>query len=117
MLYELLAGERPFEARSMGDLLARIAHETPRPLREIRPELPPLLEDIVARLHATYPADRQAGARLGAADLRLARALCRRAAPGSATGEWADTLPGEDPGDEAAGSGPAVVTIQGTMDH
>jgi len=117
LLYELLAGVRPFEARSMGDLLARIAHETPRPLRALRPELPPLLEDIVARLLSKDPADRQASARQVAVDLRLARALCRRAAPGSATGEWADTLPGEDPGADPPSTGPAIVAIQGTMDH
>ena len=97
LLFELLIGRRPFEADSMGDLLARIAHQTPPRVRMLRPELPPLLDDIVARLLAKSPGLRQESAHQVALELRLARQQCAAAEPGSAAAEWPDTSPGYDP--------------------
>ena len=91
LLFELLIGRRPFEADSMGDLLARIAHQTPPRVRMLRPELPPLLDDIVARLLAKTPGLRQESAHQVALELRLARQQCAAAEPGSAAAEWPDT--------------------------
>jgi serine/threonine protein kinase len=96
LLFELLIGRRPFEADSMGDLLARIAHQTPPRVRTLRPELPPLLDDIVARLLAKSPGLRQANAHQVALELRLARQQCAAAEPGSAAADWPDTSPGVD---------------------
>ena len=94
LLFELLIGRRPFEADSMGDLLARIAHQTPPRVRMLRPELPPLLDDIVARLLAKTPGMRQENAHQVALELRLARQQCAAAEPGSSAAEWPDTAPG-----------------------
>src|SRR5205823_6548371 len=73
VLYAMCTGRPPFRAPSARAVLKRVCEETPRPIREINPELPPWLEESVARLHAKAPADRFASAR-EVADL-LARRL------------------------------------------
>jgi serine/threonine-protein kinase len=111
LLFELLIGRRPFESDSMGDLLARIAHQVPPRVRTLRPELPPLLDDIVARLLSKSPGLRQDSAHQVALELRLARQQCAAAEPGSAAADWPDTAPGHDPLDEATASAPFQGTI------
>ena len=115
LLFELLIGRRPFEADSMGDLLARIAHQTPPRVRMLRPELPPLLDDIVARLLAKSPGLRQDNAHQVALELRLARQQCAAAEPGSAAAEWPDTAPGADPGNDPLHDMTASPPFQGTI--
>jgi len=110
-LFELLVGHRPFEADSMGDLLARIAHQDAPRLRSLRPELPVLLDEIVARLLAKAPGLRQDSARQVALELRLARAQCAPASLGSLAAEWPDTCPGSDSRDSLTASS----SIQGTI--
>ena len=39
-------------------VLRRVCDETPRPIREVNPEVPDWLAAIIARLHAKDPADR-----------------------------------------------------------
>jgi hypothetical protein len=73
VLYAMCTGRPPFRAPSAMAVLKRVCEETPRPIREINPELPPWLEELVARLQAKAPADRFASAR-EVADL-LARHL------------------------------------------
>jgi hypothetical protein len=73
VLYAMCTGRPPFRAPTSMAVLKRVCEETPRPIREINPELPPWLGDLVARLHAKAPADRFASAR-EVADL-LARHL------------------------------------------
>ena len=115
MLFELLAGRRPFQSDSMGDLLARIAHEAPPRLRSLRPELPALLEEVVARLLAKDPGARQADAAQVALELRLAAAQCQSGSGGRLEELWADTTPGEDteplPSNGRAGNPPFQGTI------
>ncbi len=48
VLFELLAGEAPFVGETPGAILAAIVADEPKDLREIRPELPQKLLDIVA---------------------------------------------------------------------
>ncbi len=48
VLFELLAGEAPFQGETPGAILAAIVADEPKDLREIRPELPQKLLDIVA---------------------------------------------------------------------
>jgi serine/threonine-protein kinase len=48
-LHELLAGEPPFKGESLSGVLASIVADPPAVLRRVRPEVPPLLEAIVAR--------------------------------------------------------------------
>jgi eukaryotic-like serine/threonine-protein kinase len=75
-LYHLLAGQLPFRAGSMTQLMHKIASEPHVPLRSIRPELPECVENIVARALEKNPEDRyQTGAELAAAVRSCAKAL------------------------------------------
>jgi len=103
LLFELLTGRRPFDADSMGELLGRIARETPPRLRALRPELPPLLDDIVARLLSKEPGQRQEGAGQVALELRVAYLQCN--GTGGSVGAAKDPL--LDP--------PAASPFQGTI--
>ncbi len=49
VLYELLAGRPPFSGSNMPDLVAAVLSDTPRPLREMRPELTAEVEQVVMR--------------------------------------------------------------------
>src|SRR6516164_3660160 len=82
VLYETCTGQPPFLAPNVMAVLKRVCEETPRPTREINPELPPWLEELVVRLHAKAPADRFASAR-EVADL-LARHLAELQRGGTA---------------------------------
>ncbi len=58
LAYELLTGQRPFEGTSIQQLLIAHAVKTPVPLRERRPETPPLLATMVMRCLEKRPEDR-----------------------------------------------------------
>ncbi len=58
VLYEMLAGEAPFAGPTAQVILARVLTEAPRPLRSVRPGVPPVIEKIVAGAIARSPADR-----------------------------------------------------------
>ena len=69
MAFELLSGRLPHEAATMGDLLRRVAQETPPDLRSLRPAMPAALAELVARLLARPRAARPADAGAVAAEL------------------------------------------------
>jgi WD40 repeat protein/tRNA A-37 threonylcarbamoyl transferase component Bud32 len=58
VLYALCTGRLPFRASSTMAVLKRVCEQTPRPIREINPEIPGWLVEIISRLHAKDPADR-----------------------------------------------------------
>ncbi len=58
VLYELLAGQRPFEGDSTYGVLDKQLHFAPQPPIELNPSLPPQLNAIVLRTLAKDPADR-----------------------------------------------------------
>ncbi len=58
ILYELLAGQRPFDAPSVAGLIYQIVHAEPRPLEPGLTGLPARLGPIVARALAKNPAER-----------------------------------------------------------
>lgn len=58
VLYELLAGRRPFEGESIPAISAAIMADTPAPLSSHRRDLPPELDAVVARCLAKDPAAR-----------------------------------------------------------
>jgi serine/threonine protein kinase len=62
VLYAMCTGRAPFRARSTLAVLKRVAEDTPRPIREIIPEVPAFLCDLISRLHAKKPEDRFASA-------------------------------------------------------
>jgi serine/threonine-protein kinase len=58
VLYALCTGRPPFRAETTLGVLRRISDTKARPIREIQPELPQWLEELVARLHDKLPAER-----------------------------------------------------------
>jgi len=73
VLYEMLAGEKPFRGGHEQAVLYAILSDEPAPLAARRPEVPPALAALVARLLAKAPDDRYASADELAADLRVLR--------------------------------------------
>ncbi len=69
ILYELLAGRLPFDGKSMVSVLAAIARGTPTGLREVAPDVPPAVSDLVMRLLAHDKANRPADAHAVAEEL------------------------------------------------
>jgi serine/threonine-protein kinase len=49
ILYEILTGHVPFEAETMPQLCGMILQDPPRPLRDLRPDLPDVLQAVIFR--------------------------------------------------------------------
>jgi len=62
VVYEMLAGEPPFHGGTQRSIMSRHVMETPRPLRVLRPDAPPGVEQAVARALAKRPVERFPGA-------------------------------------------------------
>jgi|GEM_PF-6216398 len=58
VLYALCTGHPPFRAETPLAVLRRVADDTPRPVREVNPDIPDWLDAIVRKLLAKSPADR-----------------------------------------------------------
>ncbi len=76
VLYVMCTGSPPFQAASAVAVLESVVQDTPRPVREIAPEIPEWLCDLIAQLHAKNPGDRPASVQ-EVVDL-LARHLAER---------------------------------------
>ncbi|MGH9499517.1 MAG: protein kinase domain-containing protein [Terriglobales bacterium] len=75
VLYEVLTGKRAFEGQSGAALLSAVIRDDPKPLSEIRRDIPPEVRRIVARCLKKEPAARYpSGAEL-AQDLKNCRDL------------------------------------------
>ena len=61
--YELVTGTRPFKGTSLSNVLYKIAHDAPPPLRRLNPRCPQGLEAAVLTALAKEPADRFASVR------------------------------------------------------
>jgi serine/threonine-protein kinase len=57
-LYESLAGINPFRAPTPAETIERLLRENPAPLREVRPDCPPALSDLLARALSRSANDR-----------------------------------------------------------
>jgi len=72
VLYQMLAGERPFRGDSLVAVATKIATEDPPPLTTKRPDIPASLRRIVDRCLAKQPAQRyQSGKELADALIKL----------------------------------------------
>jgi serine/threonine-protein kinase len=69
MLFEMLAGTRPFSAKSPLEMLQKHIRETPPQLRAIASATPPAVEAVVLKMMAKQPADRFADVAAAAAAL------------------------------------------------
>jgi serine/threonine-protein kinase len=78
VLYEMLTGAPPFTGDSPRQVLARRFRESPRRVRELRPEISSRLEAVVETALATAPADRFATATEFLAALRSPAGALRR---------------------------------------
>jgi serine/threonine protein kinase len=58
MLYEVLTGQRPFDGDHDLETIRRIAVGNRPPLRALRPDVPPTLEQVIERLLALDPNER-----------------------------------------------------------
>jgi uncharacterized protein (TIGR03067 family) len=58
VLYAMCTGRPPFRASGTMAVLKRVCEETPRPIREINPDIPDWLCAIVEKLHAKKPEER-----------------------------------------------------------
>ncbi len=63
VLYVMSTGRPPFRAATTYAVLKRVIEDVPRPVRDVIPELPLWLSDIIARLQAKKPGDRFQSAR------------------------------------------------------
>jgi len=73
VLYEMLAGRRPFRGDHEQAVIHSLLNDRPQPLREVRSGVAPRLERIVDGLLAKDPAGRYASAEEAFADLRAFR--------------------------------------------
>ena len=72
VLYQMLAGDRPFRGESMVAVVTKIATEDPVPLNQKRPDVPATLRRVVDRCLAKQPAQRyQTGKELADALLKV----------------------------------------------
>jgi eukaryotic-like serine/threonine-protein kinase len=58
ILYELLAGRRAFDGRTIDETLDQVISATPKPVEKIRPDTPPALAEIVRKAMARDPSAR-----------------------------------------------------------
>lgn len=83
ILYEALTGHRPFHGTSLDELLLAIAEASPAPMRELRPEIPVDLDNLVLRTLSASPRTRPASARELQDELREIFDGARRGRSGS----------------------------------
>ena len=73
MLYEMAAGQRPFQGNSAAELASAILRDTPRPLGELRAGVPDGLCGVIQRCLEKNAADRFQSARDLLGGLQVAR--------------------------------------------
>ncbi|MSU59149.1 MAG: tetratricopeptide repeat protein [Pedosphaera sp.] len=74
VLYELVAGQRPFLGKTVGETINKIINEEPRPLGLDNPRYSPALDEIIFKCLAKKPEDRYASAKALAEDLARLKA-------------------------------------------
>ena len=58
IIYEMLTGNPPYDGDNVMEVLHKKANESPKPIREIRPEVPVAVQILVERAMARQPTDR-----------------------------------------------------------
>jgi serine/threonine protein kinase/Tfp pilus assembly protein PilF len=75
VLYEMLTGKKPFDSDYEQALVYSILNEHPKPLRESRPEVPEVLDQIIGKAMAKGKEERYQSAQQLLADFRVARGV------------------------------------------
>jgi serine/threonine protein kinase len=73
VFYEALTGGKPFDAESTPGVLFQVVHKQPRPVREVMPEIPPILAEVVEKALIKDKTKRFQSARQMRAALSVAR--------------------------------------------
>lgn len=71
MLYEMLAGRTPFDARNLAELEQQVLHRDPKPISQRSPHVPPELDEIFRHCCAKKVEDRYANANALVDDLQV----------------------------------------------
>jgi serine/threonine-protein kinase len=111
ILFELLAGSRPFEGEEVTTVLYKIVHEEPRSLTEVKKDLPAGFEFIIKRALAKDPGQRYQSCQDLLRDLTNVvrpggETIAFRSAAGAAPGA-AETTPGPAPAVKPVPAAPA----------
>ena len=114
LLYEMLTGQPAFTGENLGVLLNAILRGTPTPVSELRTEVPPAVDAVIARAMQKNPQARYQDAAEMARDLAQCRALLGRrpgAPAGAPSDPYATTMVGDatqfmDRGPEGLGLSP-----------
>jgi serine/threonine protein kinase/Tol biopolymer transport system component len=88
ILYEMIAGKRPFDGATQASLIAAILKDSPRPLADFQPVTPPLLDSVVQIGLAKDPDKRWQSARELKHALEWIRLESRSAPPAPARVSW-----------------------------
>ena len=88
VLYEMATGRRPFLGETSMELGSSILRDAPKPMTELRPEVPPGLQRIVDRCLSKQPTERYASAQ----ELRDAVELLRRQMSSGSAGARHDVI-------------------------
>ena len=100
VLYKMLTGRVAFRAKTVAELVRRVAEDEPQPLRQIVPDVPPEVERVCARAMAKRMQDRFTTASDFAASLRSAM---NPSSPFDETVDfWQASPPGSGPADRNA---------------
>ena len=81
VLYEMLAGHRPFRGQEPSEIIVAILERQPEPLGNIRPELPTALQEVASKALLKSPEDRYQSAQIMAAEVRRVRRLIDQSEP------------------------------------
>jgi eukaryotic-like serine/threonine-protein kinase len=77
ILYQMLVGQVPFTATTASTILMKHVETPPKPLREIRSDIPPELEAVVLRTLAKHPNNRPQTTALFAEEIERALIIAR----------------------------------------
>ena len=113
VLYEILAGRRPFRGEHQAATLYSIANEDPPSLKEVKPDIPQKLSDIVEKLLQKEPVRRYKSTDQVSEDLKA----CLNELPGTVESVSIPNNRSEEPSQtaddrkESTDSGPTSITI------
>ncbi len=93
VLYEMLTGVKPFQGEDIPELMFKVANLSATPPSHLAPDLPPVIDFILARAMKKKAEERYASAADMAKDLRDAMGEVATAESGRAERAEADTLP------------------------
>ncbi|WP_433802897.1 serine/threonine-protein kinase [Actinomycetospora sp. CA-084318] len=106
VLYEVLAGDKPFPATTLPEAMHAHLNQEPPRLAEVRPDVPAGLDDVIARAMAKDPAERYTSC--GAVAVAARAALEQATDTPVPQGAVETVLPTPEPAAAAVATAPAV---------